>query len=54
MVLGIANTGHGRLIGTLLAAVLLATACQPRAGTSASVSPSRGTPSCSLIVADSE
>src|SRR5256714_2506593 len=40
MVLGIANTGHGRLIGTLLAAVLLVTACQPRAGTSASVSPS--------------
>lgn len=40
MVLGIANHGHGRLIGTLLAAVLLATACQPRAGTSASVSPS--------------
>jgi len=40
MVLSIANTGHSRLIGTLLAAVLLATACQPRAGTSASVSPS--------------
>jgi acid phosphatase len=40
MVEGIANTGHGRLMGTLLAAVLLATACQPRAGTSASVSPS--------------
>jgi len=40
MVLGIANSGHGRLIGTLLAAVLLATACQPHAGTSASVSPS--------------
>ena len=40
MVLGIANSGHGRLIGTLLAAVLLATACQPHVGTSASVSPS--------------
>jgi len=40
MVVGIANSGHGRLIATLLAAVLLATACQPRAGTSASVSPS--------------
>ena len=42
MVFTIANTGHVRLIGTLLAAILVATACQPgvRAGTSASVSPS--------------
>jgi len=40
MVLGIANSGYGRLTGTLLAAVLLATACQPQGGTSASVSPS--------------
>jgi hypothetical protein len=42
MVFSIANTGPVRLIGTLLAAVLVATACQPgvRAGTSASVSPS--------------
>lgn len=29
MVLGIANTGKVRLIGTLLAALMLATACQP-------------------------
>jgi hypothetical protein len=42
MVLGIVTNAHGRLIGTLLVAVLLATACQPgaRAGTSASASPS--------------
>ena len=42
MVFNIANTGRVRLIGTLLAAVLLATACQPgvQAGPSASVSPS--------------
>jgi acid phosphatase len=42
MVFSIAKTGHARLIGTLLAAVLLATACQPgaQAGASPSVSPS--------------
>jgi phospholipase C len=42
MVFNIANTGRLRLIGTMLAAVLLATACQPgaRAVTSASTSPS--------------
>src|SRR5256885_13877590 len=41
MVFSIANTGHVRLMGTLLAALLLA-ACQPgaRAGSSASASPS--------------
>jgi hypothetical protein len=42
MVFNIAKTGRVRLIGTMLAAVLLATACQPgaRAVTSASTSPS--------------
>jgi acid phosphatase len=42
MVFGIPNTGHVRLMGALLAASLLATACQPgaRAGTSASASAS--------------
>ena len=42
MVFNIANPGRVRLIGTLLAAVLLATACQPgvQAGPSALVSPS--------------
>ena len=42
MVFSIAKTGHVRLLGTLLAALLLATACQPgtQASTSASPSPS--------------
>lgn len=42
MVFSIAKTGHVRLLGTLLAALLLATACQPGAqgGTSATPSPS--------------
>jgi acid phosphatase len=43
MVFSIANTGHVRLVGTLLAVVLLATACQPGPNTGAGpawVSPS--------------
>ena len=40
MVFIIAKTGHVRLLGTLMAALLLATACQPGAQGSTSASPS--------------
>src|ERR1700737_466646 len=47
MVISIANNGHVRLIGTLLATLLIATACQPGAppGPKASGGPASASPS---------